>query len=275
MIASDGFMEEATSENILVGTADGAPLDVPVRQEPAARPQRRGGHRPGQERLLRRRRRPRSPPSSSRSPRKSWCSTACAWCSTTCRRRGPAEMTFSVPDYKPTAAPRTWRRPCTTCCRCAAPRPDSCAGPPTCRRRWTSSATPRSHVASTTGRSGPGATSASSSPRRATSTNTPTTRPCAWPMPATPRGDRRPGQAAEIARELPQHAGYYGDLRHNVKAVYQFYLGAYDGNPANLNPLPPQRIRQTLPGAARRPDKAVAAGRPPSTRATSAGRPSC
>jgi alkyl sulfatase BDS1-like metallo-beta-lactamase superfamily hydrolase len=34
--------------------------------------------------------------------------------------------------------------------------------------------------------------------------------------------------------------GYYGDLRHNVKAVYQHYLGAYDGNPANLNPLPPQ-----------------------------------
>lgn len=34
--------------------------------------------------------------------------------------------------------------------------------------------------------------------------------------------------------------GYYGDLRHNVKAVYQHYIGAYDGNPANLNPLPPQ-----------------------------------
>ncbi len=34
--------------------------------------------------------------------------------------------------------------------------------------------------------------------------------------------------------------GYYGDLRHNVKAVYQFYLGFYDGNPANLNPLPPE-----------------------------------
>ena len=33
--------------------------------------------------------------------------------------------------------------------------------------------------------------------------------------------------------------GYYGDLRHNVKAVYQFYLGFYDGNPANLNPMPP------------------------------------
>ena len=37
----------------------------------------------------------------------------------------------------------------------------------------------------------------------------------------------------------PNTRGYYGDLRHNVKAVYQLYLGAYDGNPANLNPLPP------------------------------------
>lgn len=34
--------------------------------------------------------------------------------------------------------------------------------------------------------------------------------------------------------------GYYGDIRHNVKAVYQFYIGAYDGNPANLDPLPPE-----------------------------------
>ncbi|WP_206362935.1 alkyl/aryl-sulfatase [Stenotrophobium rhamnosiphilum] len=33
--------------------------------------------------------------------------------------------------------------------------------------------------------------------------------------------------------------GYYGDIRHNVKAVYQFYLGNYDGNPAHLNSLPP------------------------------------
>ena len=34
--------------------------------------------------------------------------------------------------------------------------------------------------------------------------------------------------------------GYYGDLRHNVKAVYQWYLGFYDGNPARLDPLPPE-----------------------------------
>jgi alkyl sulfatase BDS1-like metallo-beta-lactamase superfamily hydrolase len=33
--------------------------------------------------------------------------------------------------------------------------------------------------------------------------------------------------------------GYYGSLNHDVKAVYQKYLGWFDGNPANLNPLPP------------------------------------
>ncbi|MBI2382464.1 MAG: MBL fold metallo-hydrolase [Gammaproteobacteria bacterium] len=33
---------------------------------------------------------------------------------------------------------------------------------------------------------------------------------------------------------------YYGTVRHNAKAVYQFYFGWYDGNPANLDPLPPE-----------------------------------
>ena len=33
--------------------------------------------------------------------------------------------------------------------------------------------------------------------------------------------------------------GYYGTMSHNSKAVYQRYLGWYDANPANLNPLPP------------------------------------
>ncbi|HEY1751237.1 MAG TPA: alkyl sulfatase dimerization domain-containing protein [Caulobacteraceae bacterium] len=32
---------------------------------------------------------------------------------------------------------------------------------------------------------------------------------------------------------------YYGTLNHNAKAVYQRYLGWFDGNPANLHPLPP------------------------------------
>ncbi|MBV7438761.1 MBL fold metallo-hydrolase [Aeromonas sp. sif2416] len=33
--------------------------------------------------------------------------------------------------------------------------------------------------------------------------------------------------------------GYYGSVNHNAKAVYQRYLGWYDSNPANLHPLPP------------------------------------
>ena len=33
--------------------------------------------------------------------------------------------------------------------------------------------------------------------------------------------------------------GYYGSMSHNVRAVYNYYLGYFDGNPANLNPLPP------------------------------------
>ena len=37
-------------------------------------------------------------------------------------------------------------------------------------------------------------------------------------------------------------SGYYGDLVHNSKAVYQRYLSWYDGNPANLNKLPPTEV---------------------------------
>ena len=35
--------------------------------------------------------------------------------------------------------------------------------------------------------------------------------------------------------------GYYGSVNHNTKAVYQKYLGFFDGNPANLEPLPPEQ----------------------------------
>lgn len=34
--------------------------------------------------------------------------------------------------------------------------------------------------------------------------------------------------------------GYYGTVSHNSRAVYQKYLGYFDGNPANLHPLPPE-----------------------------------
>jgi alkyl sulfatase BDS1-like metallo-beta-lactamase superfamily hydrolase len=35
--------------------------------------------------------------------------------------------------------------------------------------------------------------------------------------------------------------GYHGSVGHNVKAVYERYLGSFDGNPASLRPLPPAR----------------------------------
>ena len=34
--------------------------------------------------------------------------------------------------------------------------------------------------------------------------------------------------------------GYYGSVSHNVKAIYQRYMGWYDGNPARLWKLPPE-----------------------------------
>ena len=53
--------------------------------------------------------------------------------------------------------------------------------------------------------------------------------------------------------------GHYGDLRHNVKAVYQFYLGFFDGNPAHLNPLPPIDAGKRYVDLAGGADKAIAA----------------
>jgi len=49
--------------------------------------------------------------------------------------------------------------------------------------------------------------------------------------------------------------GYYGTMMHNARAVYQRYMGWYDANPANLNPLPPAeeatRLVRAMGGAAR------------------------
>jgi alkyl sulfatase BDS1-like metallo-beta-lactamase superfamily hydrolase len=39
---------------------------------------------------------------------------------------------------------------------------------------------------------------------------------------------------------------YYGAIQNNVRAIYTRYLGWYDGNPANLNPLPPIETAKRL-----------------------------
>jgi alkyl sulfatase BDS1-like metallo-beta-lactamase superfamily hydrolase len=41
-----------------------------------------------------------------------------------------------------------------------------------------------------------------------------------------------------LAQDWATHA-FYGYLKNNVRAIYQRYLGYYDGNPANLDALPP------------------------------------
>jgi len=75
---------------------------------------------------------------------------------------------------------------------------------------------------------------------------------------------REIAEMVKLPKSLQEHMGsrgYYGDIRHNVKAIYQFYLGAYDGNPANLNPLPPQESAKRYLALMGGADKAVDAAK--------------
>ncbi len=55
--------------------------------------------------------------------------------------------------------------------------------------------------------------------------------------------------------------GYYGSVSHNVKAIYQRYMGWYDGNPANLWPHPPQGSAERYVAAMGGRDGALAVAR--------------
>ncbi len=55
------------------------------------------------------------------------------------------------------------------------------------------------------------------------------------------------GEALMLPNRLSRQwfaRGYYGAVVHNVAAIYAHYLGPYDGNPAHLNPHPPQAAAQ-------------------------------
>lgn len=67
-------------------------------------------------------------------------------------------------------------------------------------------------------------------------------------------------QPPEIAKDW-FNRGYYGTYNHNSKAVYQFYLGWYDGNPANLNAHPPAERAKRMVAALGGAKKALAAAR--------------
>ncbi len=55
--------------------------------------------------------------------------------------------------------------------------------------------------------------------------------------------------------------GYYGTLSHNLRAVYNFYLGYYDANPATLHRLPPTESAKRYVAAMGGEAAALAAGR--------------
>ena len=61
-----------------------------------------------------------------------------------------------------------------------------------------------------------------------------------------------------LAKEF-YNRGYYGTVNHNVKAVYDFYFGAWwDGNPANLYKLPPVAVAKKYVEFMGGEDKAIA-----------------
>ncbi|RJF87206.1 MBL fold metallo-hydrolase [Oleomonas cavernae] len=62
-----------------------------------------------------------------------------------------------------------------------------------------------------------------------------------------------------LANEWYNH-GYYGTMRHNAKAVYQRYMGWYDGNPSSLNPLPPAEVAKRYVEAMGGADAVLAKG---------------
>ncbi|MBT2658444.1 MBL fold metallo-hydrolase [Bacillus sp. ISL-18] len=45
-------------------------------------------------------------------------------------------------------------------------------------------------------------------------------------------------QLPETLNQYWGNRGYYGTLKHNVKGIYNFYLGYYSGHPSDLDPLP-------------------------------------
>jgi alkyl sulfatase BDS1-like metallo-beta-lactamase superfamily hydrolase len=78
---------------------------------------------------------------------------------------------------------------------------------------------------------------------------------------------KTPGDIAEEL-QLPESLaqafssrGYYGTVKHNARAVYQGYLGWYDANPAHLDPLPNIERAKSYVALAGGADKLIAEAR--------------
>ena len=221
---------------------DVAPRRLHLRRRPAARSRRADRRRPGDGHLERhhladgpdRRHHPHRPGGDDRrGPDRLPAHSG---------HRGAGRDELLLP--RPTCA-CAWRRTpptrCTRSSRCAAPRSATPApGRATSARRCGSSApTPTSSSPPTTGRpGGPNGSSTFLTQQRDL---------YAYLHDQTLRRMNQGHIGTEIAEEfaLPPaldgawHArGYYGSFSHNVKAIYQRYLGWYDGNPAHLWALP-------------------------------------
>ncbi len=74
-------------------------------------------------------------------------------------------------------------------------------------------------------------------------------------------------ELADQTAEAPVQArdfstrGYYGTLNHDMKATYQRYFGWWDGNPANFNPLPPEQSAPRYVALAGGSEKLLGAGK--------------
>lgn len=73
-----------------------------------------------------------------------------------------------------------------------------------------------------------------------------------------------PDEIAEKMRVLPGELAkkwythdFYGSLSFNARAIYQRYMGFYDGNPAHLDPLPPVEKAKRFVAALGGPDRAL------------------
>ena len=72
------------------------------------------------------------------------------------------------------------------------------------------------------------------------------------------------GEEVALPESLAGHWAlreYYGTINHNVKATYAKYLGAYDGNPANLHSLPPVEAGKRYVEFMGGPDEVIAKSR--------------
>ena len=261
VIAPEGFMEEATSENVMVGTAMGAALDVPVRQEPGALAQGHGRHRPGQGRGLRRDRHPQPTQLITKPTQEMALDGVRFVFHNVPGAEAPAELTFSIPEKKAYGGAENLAQTMHNLLPVRGAKVRDAL-------RWAD------YMQQALDQAGDAEVYFGQHN---------------WPIWGHARiaefitkhrdvykythdqtvrlinagyTPREIADKVKLPKSLASYfgaRGYYGDLRHNVKAVYQFYLGAYDGNPANLNPLPPQesakRYLELIGGA----DKAVAA----------------